>query len=148
MDEPGLTTKAGDSLSWLKGYAYMVRTAGNLDLISEIEGGIKREVSVGCSVARSVCSICGEEGGRCGHRKGEVYNGKLCFFSLDEPLDAYEWSFVAVPAQPAAGVVKTKRYGGQDGPQEPPADTGEKEALRMAQAMQEQETLRYGGIAQ
>lgn len=148
VDEPGQMTKAGDSLSWLKGYAYMVRTASNLDLISEIEGGIKREVSVGCSVARSVCSICGEEGGRCGHRKGEAYNGKLCFFSLDEPLDAYEWSFVAVPAQPAAGVVKTKRYGGQAGPQEPPADAGEEEALRMAQAVQEQETLRYGGIAQ
>ena len=148
VDEPGQKTKAGDALSWLKGYAYMVRTESNLDLIAEIEGGIKREVSVGCSIARSVCSICGEEGGRCGHRKGEVYNGKLCFFSLDEPLDAYEWSFVAVPAQPAAGVVKTKRYGGQDGPQEPPASAGEEASIRMARAVQEQETLRYGGIAQ
>ena len=148
VDEPSQKTKAGDALSWLKGYAYMVRTESNLDLIAEIEGGIKREVSVGCSIARSVCSICGEEGGRCGHRKGEVYNGKLCFFSLDEPLDAYEWSFVAVPAQPAAGVVKTKRYGGQEGPQESPAAAGEEEAIRMARAVQEQETLRYGGIAQ
>lgn len=148
VDEPGQKTKAGDALSWLKGYAYMVRTESNQDLIAEIEGGIKREVSVGCSVSRVVCSICGEEGLRCGHRKGEVYDGKLCFFSLDEPLDAYEWSFVAVPAQPAAGVVKSKRYGGQEEPQEPPADAGEEDTLRMAQAMQEQETLRYGGIAQ
>ena len=67
---------------------------------------------------------------------------------LDGARDAYEVSLVAVPAQPDAGIIKSKRYGGQDGPQEPPADTGEKEALRMAQAMQEQETLRYGGIAQ
>jgi len=148
VDEPGQKTKAGDALSWLKGYAYMVRTESNLDLIAEIEGGIKREVSVGCSIARSVCSICGEEGGRCGHRKGEVYNGKLCFFSLDEPLDAYEWSFVAVPAQPAAGVVKTKRYGGLERPQEPSENPGEEESIRMAKAVQEQETLRYGGIAQ
>ena len=126
----------------------MVRTESNQDLIAEIEGGIKREVSVGCSVARMVCSICGEEGGRCGHRKGEAYDGKLCFFSLDEPLDAYEWSFVAVPAQPAAGVVKNKRYGGPEEPQEPPVDSGEEDnTLRMAQAMQEQEELRYGGIA-
>lgn len=148
VDEPGQKTKAGDALSWLKGYAYMVRTESNQDLIAEIEGGIKREVSVGCSVARMTCSICGEEGWHCGHRKGEVYDGKLCFFSLEEPQDAYEWSFVAVPAQPAAGVVKNKRYGGLEEPQEPPVDPGEDDALRMAQAMQEQEELRYGGIAQ
>lgn len=148
VDEPEQKTKAGDALSWLKGYAYMVRTERNQDLIAEIEGGIKREVSVSCSVSRVVCSICGEESCRCGHRKGEVYGGKLCFFSLDEPLDAYEWSFVAVPAQPAAGVVKSKRYGGLEEPQEPPADAGEEETACMAKAMQEQETLRYGGIAQ
>ncbi len=147
VDEPGQKTKAGDALSWLKGYAYMVRTESNQDLIAEIEGGIKREVSVGCSVARVTCSICGEEGWHCGHRKGELYDGDLCFFSLEEPLDAYEWSFVAVPAQPAAGVVKNKRYGGLEKPQEPPADPGENDDLRMAQAMQEQEELRYGGIA-
>lgn len=147
VDEPGQKTKAGDALSWLKGYAYMVRTESNQDLIAEIEGGIKREVSVGCSVARVTCSICGEEGWHCGHRKGELYDGDLCFFSLEEPLDAYEWSFVAVPAQPAAGVVKNKRYGGLEEPQEPPADPGENDDLRMAQAMQEQEELRYGGIA-
>lgn len=147
VDEPGQKTKAGDALSWLKGYAYMVRTESNQDLIAEIEGGIKREVSVGCSVTRTTCSICGEEGWHCGHRKGEVYDGKLCFFSLEEPLDAYEWSFVAVPAQPAAGVVKNKRYGGLEEPQEPPVAPGEDDALRMAQAMQEQEELRYGGIA-
>ena len=148
VDEPGQKTKAGDALSWLKGYAYMVRTESNQDLIAEIEGGIKREVSVGCSVARMTCSICGEESWHCGHCKGEVYDGKLCFFSLEEPLDAYEWSFVAVPAQPAAGVVKNKRYGGQEEPQEPPADAWDEDTLRMAKAMQEQETLRYGGIAQ
>lgn len=148
VDEPGQKTKAGDALSWLKGYAYMVRTESNQDLIAEIEGGIKREVSVGCSVARMTCSICGEESWHCGHCKGEVYDGKLCFFSLEEPQDAYEWSFVAVPAQPAAGVVKNKRYGGQEEPQEPPTDAGEEDTLRMAKALQEQETLRYGGIAQ
>ena len=35
-----------------------------------------------------------------------MYEGQLCFISLEEALDAYEFSFVAVPAQPAAGVVK------------------------------------------
>ena len=55
---------------------------------------------------------------------------------------------MAVPAQPEAGIIKSKRYGGQEEPQEPPADAGEEDTLRMAKAMQEQETLRYGGIAQ
>ena len=146
--EGAQVTAAGDGYCWLKAWAYLLRTEKNADLIAEIEGGIKREVSVGCSVARMTCSICGEEGWHCGHCKGEVYDGKLCFFSLEEPLDAYEWSFVAVPAQPAAGVVKNKRYGGQEEPQEPPADAGDEDALRMAKAMQEQETLRDGGIAQ
>ena len=56
--EPDRLTKAGDGYCWLKGYAYMVRTDSSRDLIAEIEGGIKKEVSVGCSVEHSVCSIC------------------------------------------------------------------------------------------
>ena len=66
---------------------------------------------------------------------------------LDGAHDAYEVSLVAVPAQPGAGVIKSKRYGGAEKSQEPPHDTGaEAEALRMAQAMQEQEEKRYGGV--
>ena len=85
----------------------MVRTDDNRGLIAEIDGGIKKEVSVGCAVKRRVCSICGEEAGAsCGHQPGQVYDGKLCYLSLEEPADAYEFSFVAVPAQPQAGVVK------------------------------------------
>lgn len=60
-------TKAGDAYCYLKGYAYMLRTEKTVSLISEIEGGIKKEVSVGCSVAKSVCSVCGGEIGLCGH---------------------------------------------------------------------------------
>ena len=54
-----------------------------------------------------MCSICGAPRGEgCGHKPGEVYDGKLCCISLEEASDAYEFSFVAVPAQPHAGVVK------------------------------------------
>ena len=107
--EPEKLTRAGDGYCWLKGYAYMLRTDSAKDLIAEIEGGIKKEVSVGCAVERSVCSICGADlrEGQCGHKKGEVYDGKLCYASLEGAGDAYEFSFVAVPAQPAAGVVKS-----------------------------------------
>ena len=68
--DPARVTAAGDGYCWLKGWAYLLRTEKNQDLIVEIEGGIKKEVSVGCSVARRVCSICGAEAGGCAHDKG------------------------------------------------------------------------------
>ncbi len=110
--ESGTRTEAGDAYRYLKGYAYMLRSEKNAELIREIEGGIKKEVSVGCSVKRSVCSICGRDmnRGECQHRKGLEYDGRLCYAELQEPTDAYEWSFVAVPAQRSAGVMK-KRFG-------------------------------------
>ena len=93
----------------LKAKAYMVRTAENKALIDEIDAGIKKEVSVGCSVKKTVCSICGKDMKRreCEHIKGKTYSGKLCYGILSEPADAYEWSFVAVPSQRAAGVTKS-----------------------------------------
>jgi hypothetical protein len=44
-----------------------------------------------------------------------MYGEKLCFTELKGPLDAYEWSFVAVPAQRNAGVVKrfSEKAGGE-----------------------------------
>ena len=107
--EPAVTTGAGDEYRWLKGWAYLLRTEKNGDLIAEIEGGIKKEVSVGCSVGRSVCSVCGAESGGCDHVRGQYYDGKLCFMELRDVADAYEWSFVAVPAQRRAGILK--RFG-------------------------------------
>lgn len=108
---PDRETADGQEYAALMGYAYMVRTDENRSLIAEIEGGIKKEVSVGCSVKRRICSICGSDGakGGCSHIKGRIYGDRLCFVTLEEPVDAYEWSFVAVPAQRAAGV--TKVYG-------------------------------------
>ena len=39
----------------------MIRTAKSADLIAEIDGGIKKEVSVSCSVKSHICSICGAD---------------------------------------------------------------------------------------
>ena len=100
-------TADGRAYCWLKGWAYMMRTEENEALIAEIDGGIKREVSVGCAVEQVLCSVCGEEMGSCAHEKGEEYGGKLCHGILKDAKDAYEWSFVAVPAQRKAGVVKS-----------------------------------------
>ena len=111
--EPERLTRAGDTYCWLKGSAYMVRTDSSRDLIAEIEGGIKKEVSVGCAVGHSVCSVCGCDRTMtdCGHEKGREYGGQLCYATLEGAEDAYEFSFVAVPAQPMAGVVKSARRG-------------------------------------
>ncbi len=56
-----------------------------------------------CGSARS-CSICGRES--CDHQPGKLYGDELCYMTLSQPTDAYEWSFVAVPAQRRAGVIK------------------------------------------
>lgn len=106
--EEGRRTAAGEVYHALRAEAYMLRGAGTAELIREIDGGIKKEVSVGCAVETARCSVCGADRRKnpCGHRPGERYDGKLCHVVLENPTDAYEWSFVAVPAQPGAGVVK------------------------------------------
>lgn len=94
--------------SLIQAWAYMLRTPQTQDMIAQIEGGIKKEVSVGCAMAKSTCSVCGQSYGSCEHRKGQSYGGQLCTAILSEPVDAYEFSFVAVPAQRQAGVMKRK----------------------------------------
>lgn len=92
--------------------AYVPKSEKNKDFILALDSGIKKEVSVGCAVRRRICSICGDDIRRCGHVKGKEYGGRLCYAILDEPSDAYEWSFVAVPAQKNAGVIKSYQIGG------------------------------------
>lgn len=95
-----------NGVHYLKAWAYIRRGGSNEEIIADIEAGIKKETSIGCAMASSLCSICGSEYGTCGHRKGEHYDGNLCHAILKEPVDAYEFSFVAVPAQREAGVLK------------------------------------------
>lgn len=93
-------------IGYIKAWAYIRRGGKGDEWIADIEAGIKKEVSVGCAMGRSVCSICGSDYGSCGHQKGESYDGQMCCAILREPVDAYEFSFVAVPAQREAGVLK------------------------------------------
>lgn len=109
-------TAQGEPYTMLKAHAYMVRTASNADLIKEIDGGIKKEISISCQSRSKICSICGKDVAHksCGHIPGRMYDGSgkeqrqgtLCHHILGRISDAYEWSFVAVPAQRAAGVTK------------------------------------------
>lgn len=88
---------------------YIPRLEATKASIEAIETGLKRECSVGCAVRRCVCSICGEDYySDCIHSRGAEYNGQTCHVILDGCSDAYEVSFVAVPAQREAGVVKSQ----------------------------------------
>lgn len=126
---------------------YMLRTEQTAAVIASIEGGILREVSVGCAVEKALCSVCGADRREkyCGHLPGKAYGGSPCHIDLDEAKDAYECSFVAVPAQPRAGIIK--RYGGAGEPQEP-VEMPENEMLERAKALLLLEEKRYGGMFQ
>lgn len=112
--EEGKKTADGRQYLALRAHAYMIRTDSNADLIREIEGGIKKEVSVSCSAERQLCSVCGvnRRETACSHVPGRTYGDKTCYTILDGITDAYEWSFVAVPAQVNAGV--TKHFHGRE----------------------------------
>lgn len=87
--------------------AYMLKNDKTASVIEAICGGILREVSVGVAVGECRCDICAADFRTCGHDKGQTYGGKVCTVTLDAAVDAYEMSFVAVPAQKNAGVVKS-----------------------------------------
>ena len=128
VEEEGVCSQ-GEGRCYLKGYAYMLRGGENDALIAQIEGGIKKECSVGCSVKSAQCSICGGDARRCEHYRGKRYDGALCFYKLVGAVDAYEVSFVAVPAQRAAGV--TKEFEGKEPPEEKEKSTDYTDAIRI-----------------
>ena len=125
-------TGAGEIYTKLIAKCYMVKTENNKDLIAEIKAGIKKEVSTGCVAKHAYCSICGADNMKnyCSHYWGKEYdtvNGKkTCYFTLDGAKEAYEVSFVAVPAQPRAGT--TKNYGGKEQIVQEKNNSKEKEA--------------------
>lgn len=104
----GKKTQTGDDYFRLVARAYIPRCEKNSDIILSLDSGITKEVSVGCAVKRTICSVCSNDihSPQCHHTKGSEYNGVLCYGELDGVYDAYEFSFVAIPAQKNAGVLK------------------------------------------
>lgn len=106
-------TKSGEPYTQLVVKCYMVKTASNADLITEINAGIKREVSTHTLPEKVICNICGEDNVKkyCHHWQGRTYkkDGKdiVCLMTIDGCKDAYELSFVATPAQPRAATYKS-----------------------------------------
>lgn len=106
VEHPDRVTRCGEVYCTLNAKAYLVRCPETEGLILSIDGGIRKEVSVSCQMGKKTCSICGKEAGSCSHQPGQEYGGRICCTRLEHPADAYEWSFVAVPAQREAGVTK------------------------------------------
>lgn len=104
VTEPEKQTQLGEPYTYIEAYCYTPRLPKTADFIAEIEAGIKKEVSVGCSISKKFCSICGKEYkapwvAGCPHLPGKDYDGVKCVARLGEASDAYEFSFVAVPSQ-------------------------------------------------
>lgn len=104
----GKKTKTGEDYYRLVARAYLPKSEKNSDLILSLESGILKEVSVGCAVRKTRCSVCKGDINSlsCNHTKGSTYNNTLCYGELCDVFDAYEFSFVAIPAQKNAGVIK------------------------------------------
>ena len=105
----GKKTQLGEEYMRVVAKAYIPVCEATKEIISLLDSGIRKEVSVGCGIGKCTCSICGADMREhsCTHIRGESYSGKLCCGVLSEPTDAYEWSFTAVPAQRKAGVIKS-----------------------------------------
>ena len=111
-------TELGELHTELIAKIYMIKTDSNKDLIAEIMGGIKKEVSTSTVPEKMVCNICGVDNMKdwCRHFPGRDYDisdtsgkstKKRCKMLLHGAKEAYELSFVAVPAQPRAGTHKS-----------------------------------------
>lgn len=96
---------------FIVGYAYTLNNEKNKDFTDSIKYGIRKSTSVGVHVVNRICSICGENIDTCKHDVGKSYDGKTCCVLLDGVDDCYEFSFVNVPAEKSAGVLK--KYKGE-----------------------------------
>ena len=130
----GAVETAENGVSRLILSCYMLRSEATQPIIDAIEAGINREVSVGVAVRSAICSICGADKAHayCEHRPGKAYNETLCTVELRDPLEAYEVSFVAVPAQREAGVVKSYAGDMEKPPEVPPKDADAARRRRLA----------------
>lgn len=101
-------TSTGEPYAELIGKAYVLNIDKNKDLIAEIKGGIKKEVSLSVLISEYVCAICNKDNTDevCTHLWGREYDGRKCYFSLGGVKEAHEVSFVAVPANKRAGTIR------------------------------------------
>lgn len=118
VQDANKVTELGELHTELVAKIYMIKTDSNKDLISEIVGGIKKEVSTSTVPEKMICNICGVDNMKdyCRHWPGREYDAtdntgktvkRRCKMLLHGAKEAYELSFVAVPAQPRASTRKS-----------------------------------------
>lgn len=96
----GKKTSFNDEYYRLVAKAYIPIIDSTRETIAKIDSGILKEVSVGCSSDEIICSVCESDirHNACGHNNS--------YHIINSVNDVYEWSFVAVPSQRMAGVIK------------------------------------------
>ena len=82
-------TQDGDAYSELWAKAFLIQDSKNAKVIQAIQSKKYSEVSVACSIKRSVCNICGKE--HCWHPKGALYGGREVHRVLLDPSEVFEW---------------------------------------------------------
>ena len=115
---PSRKTKLGDEYCRLTAKAFIKRNEENKALIEAIESGEISKISVGCAISRRTCSVCCDNYNVCHHKAGETYGKRFCCVELDEPTEAYEWSFVAKPNKelscvdltPEASIIRLNQF--------------------------------------
>lgn len=75
---------------------YIPKTEAAEHVLKMFQQGKIKQASISCSVNKKICSICGRNNivDVCEHIPGKTYNNKLCYHSLDNVLQVYEWSLV------------------------------------------------------
>ena len=100
-------TKFGEPKISLIAKAYTIKCDEFKNFIQKISAGILREISISCQIKNKICSICNQNYNNCHHEINKIYDNQICFIKLVKPLAAYECSFVTIPAQPCAKIIKT-----------------------------------------
>lgn len=99
------------------GYVVLDVKISDSDAIKKILDGRYSTVSIGAIPDAYYCSVCGKEFNECDHFPGEVYEiesdkkktKKVTCYGITGDLNYVEVSFVNVPADPRAKVIKTAK---------------------------------------
>lgn len=91
-------TKAGEVYTSLEARVLVNNTSENLSLLNRMMSKVQKG-SVSCSVAHSICSVCGADGSKysCIHTKGKMFNDKPAYRILWGVTEVYEWAIERPP---------------------------------------------------
>ena len=81
---------------------------GDEEGVKGVKNGTLSTVSLGAVIHKATCSICGQDiakHGECEHQRGRKYDGKLCYWQMEE-MEPKELSYVIVPSDKYANTIK------------------------------------------